>query len=159
MMDTIRGIVIYVGVCGLVANFFMIQGFASVAMGADGSQVRKKRRLPIDSDAKIFGILFAIGGVIGLFCGTSQQFPLTEALAIPVMLSFVAGFAFSYWVTNKLNNEYMARAERNFAEGNYRDAMEDAREVARSSETMRRRASDLANQASDRHQQSLGLGA
>ena len=161
MIDTIRGVLAYVAICGLAANVFVIMGLVSVATGsAEGSQVSKSRRLPIDSDAKVFGILFAIGAFLGITFGTSTQFTLqAEGIVLPALFSFLIGLGGAWWITHHLNNEYMARAERNLSEGHYREAMEDALEVARSSETMRNRAKRLASEAKQLHQQNMGLGA
>lgn len=160
MLETVRGVLAYVVVGGLAANFFLVFSLFTVLTGAsEGSQISDSRKLSIDSDAKVFGILFGVGAFIGLFFGSSGQFALTpEFMFLPAMGSFLVGTAISYFICNKLNNDYMARAERNFAEGNFREAIEDAREVARSSETMRRRANEIVEAARAHVETPMGLG-
>lgn len=147
---------------GLAANALLIFGLVQVFLGAEeGSQVSQDRRLPIDSDLKVFGMLFGMGAIIGWVVYNVSGCAAVYDWVVPTLVvAGVAGAAVSFTICSKLNDEYISRAELNLAEGNYKEAIEDAREVMRSSEALRNRAKQISQQAHAlRNEQPMGLGA
>jgi hypothetical protein len=58
---------------------------------------------------------------------------------------------------SKLNESYLSRAATNLEAGNFKEALEDASEVARSSERLRERANQIVEAAREmRNRQPLG---
>jgi hypothetical protein len=129
---------------GIAANVLVIFSLLSVAMGGEGSQISRNRRLPSDSDAQLFAILFAVGSISGLIvafvAGFAADLPY---LAATVGVAFVLGLMVTLPRVAKLNEAYLQRAAENLDEGHYKEAFEDASEVARSSERLRARANEI----------------
>jgi hypothetical protein len=144
---------------GIAANVLVIFSLLSAAMGGEGSLISRNRRLPSDSDAQLFAILFAVGSVCGLIvafiAGFSADLPY---LAATGGAAFVAGLMFALPRVAKLNEAYLQRAAENLEEGRYKEAFEDASEVARSSERLRSRANKIIEMAREmRNRQPLEM--
>jgi hypothetical protein len=146
---------------GLAANLLLIFSIVNVAIGGQGSHVSPKRRLPSDSDAKFFVILFAAGAACGLIVATATQFsPDPIFLAASGGAAFVAGLLVALPRVARLNEAYLKRAAENLEQGRYKEALEDAREVARSSERLRPQANQIIDVAQEsRRQQPLDMVA
>lgn len=158
MIDQATTGLMHVIVGGLAANLLVIWSLANVALGGEGSKVSRERRLPSDSDSQLFGILFAVGAVCGLLVAAGTGFPADPFyLAASGGLAFVAGLVVALPLVAKLNESYLNRAASNLELGNYKEAIEDASEVARSSERLRERANEIVETAREmRNQQPLG---
>lgn len=128
---------------GFAANALLIQALLGIAFGEQDSCIRKERRLPIDSDLKLFSIGFAVGASIGIAIAASIGVIAWEFVAVAGVVAFIAGSAVAMGFCVKLNGQYLARAYENFHSGNFREAIEDASEVARSSERLRSEAEFL----------------
>jgi hypothetical protein len=156
MVDQIASGATHVIVGGLAANLLVIFSLLSVAMGGEGSCISRERRLPKDSDGKLFAILFAVGAVCGMavsyFVGFSTD---VLYLALTGGAAFVAGLLVAFPHVAKLNEAYLARAASNLEEGHIKEALEDAREVARSSERLRAQANQIIEMAREMRGQSL----
>jgi len=120
--------------------------------------VSRERRPPNDSDAKLFGILFAVGAICGLLVAVGAGFPADPIyLVASGGLAFVAGLVVALPRVAKLNESYLNRAASNLELGNYKEAIEDASEVARSSERLRERANEIVETTREmRNRQPLG---
>jgi hypothetical protein len=157
MIDQAFAAVTHAVVGGIAANTLVIFSLVSVAMGGQGSHVSRDRRLPSDSDSQLFAILFAVGSLCGLivaFLAGFSRDPLY--LAATAGVAFVAGLLFALPRVSKLNEAYLDRAAHNLEEGHLKDAIEDASEVARSSERLRARANEIIEMARElRSQQPL----
>lgn len=144
---------------GLAANALLLFSLVGVALGGQGSHVSKSRRLPQDSDAKLFRLLFVIGAVIG--CGFAYLGGFADwVFAFPTgAASFVVGSIIAYRTCVKLNDGYLQRAYENLERGDFRGAIEDAKEVARSSEVLRAEAKSIVAKAEElRREQPLPIG-
>lgn len=138
----------HVVVGGIAANLLVIFSLVSVAMGGDGSRISPERRLPSDSDAQMFGLLFCIGAACGIAVATALGFSAEPLqLAATAGVSFVAGLITALPRVSKLNEAYLERAAQNLEEGRAKEALEDASEVARSSERLRGRANQIMEMA------------
>jgi hypothetical protein len=144
MVDQAIAGVTHLIVGGIAANVLVILSLASVAMGNQGSHISRERRLPGDSDIEVFTLLFAAGAVIGLAVAVATGFTRDPMyLAVSGGISFVAGLVIALPRVTKLNEAYLARALENLEEGRAKEALEDASEVARSSERLRARANEI----------------
>lgn len=122
---------------GCAANVILIMGLINVAMGSEGSKVSRERRLPIDSDAGIFVIFFVVGAICGT--GVAVMTGLTHDWSLLIVTGFVSFFATLFiglMLTSKINDSYVRRARQNLKDGLYEEAIEDASEVARSSDRL-----------------------
>ncbi|MDZ4779851.1 MAG: hypothetical protein SGJ19_06340 [Planctomycetia bacterium] len=143
---------------GIAANLLVIWSLANVAIGGEGSHISRDRRLPSDSDGQLFGMLFAVGGLCGLGVAVITGFPQDPLyLGATAAVAFVVGLVVTLPRVAKLNESYLSRAATNLEEGNYKEALEDASEVARSSERLRERANQIVEAAREmRNRQPLG---
>jgi hypothetical protein len=147
MFEQVMTAVMHLVVGGLAANLLVIWALISVAIGGEGSRVSPARRLPSDSDGQLFAILFCVGAVCGL----------VVAMVASAALGFVAGLVVALPRVAKLNENYLTRAESNLQLGDFKGALEDASEVARSSERLRERANQIVEAAREmRNRQPLG---
>lgn len=138
MPDQILSAIAHCLVGGIAANVLLIMGLVNVAVGGEGSKIRKDRRLAIDSDAKVFGIFFLVGAFVG--CGVAVSTGLTTEWALLVITAIVGFFSTTVVglvLTSKINDVYIRRARQNLKDGLYTEAIEDAAEVARSSQRLR----------------------
>lgn len=143
---------------GVAANLLVLFSLVNVASGGEGSKVSRERRLPQDSDGKLFGFLFAVGGVCGLAVAMLSGFSADWLyLGASAGVAFVVGMIVALpWVA-KLNEQYLTRAASELEEGRFKEALEDASEVARSSERLRDRANQIVEAAKAmRNRQPLG---
>jgi hypothetical protein len=148
MVDQAIAGVTHLIVGGVAANVLVILSLLSVAMGGEGSHISRERKLPGDSDSQLFCLLFAAGAVIGLIVATAIGFAKDPMyLGITGGVAFVAGLLLSLPRVTKLNEAYLARAIENLEEGLYKEALEDASEVARSSERLRGQANQIIEAA------------
>jgi hypothetical protein len=148
MLDQVMTGVTHLIIGGVAANALVIFSLISVAMGGEGSHITRERRLPGDSDGELFGLLFAAGGVIGLIVAAVSGFPKDPLyLALTAGVGFVAGLVIALPRVTKLNEAYLARAIENLEEGRAKEALEDASEVARSSERLRGEANQIIEMA------------
>ena len=144
MVEIITAAVTHVIVGGIAANLLLIMSLASIAMGGEGSQISRERRLPQDSDSQVFVILFVAGAVCGLVAAFVSGFSADPLFLVPTgAVAFLVGLFIAFPRVKKLNEAYLQRAAQNVDAGNYREALEDAREVARSSERLRARANEI----------------
>lgn len=143
---------------GVAANLLVLWSLVNVAAGGEGSCVSRERRLPQDSDQKLFGFLFAVGGICGLGVAVLSGFSFDWLyLGATAAAAFVIGMVVALpWVA-KLNEQYLNRAATELDSGNFKEALEDASEVARSSERLRDRANQIIEAArAMRNRQPLG---
>jgi hypothetical protein len=148
MVDQAIAGITHLVVGGIAANVLVILSLASVAMGGQGSHVSRDRRLPGDSDSEVFTLLFAAGAVIGLIVAVATGFTKAPLyLLVSGGISFVAGLVIVLPRVTRLNEAYLARAAENLEEGLVKEALEDANEVARSSERLRSRANQIIEMA------------
>lgn len=148
MIDLAITGVMHLIVGGIAANLLVVWSLLSVAMGGEGSQIRRERRLPGDSDSQLFAMLFAVGSTCGLIVAIVAGFsadPLYFAATAGV--AFVAGLVFAFPRVAKLNEAYLQRAASNLEDGHFKEALEDASEVSRSSERLRARANQIIEMA------------
>jgi hypothetical protein len=148
MIDQLIAGGMHLVVGGVAANLLVIWSLVNVAAGGEGSRVSRERRLPQDSDQKLFGFLFAVGGICGLAVAVLSGFSTDWLfLAASAGLAFVVGMVVALpWVA-KLNEQYLHRAASELELGNFKEALEDASEVARSSERLRDRANQIVEAA------------
>lgn len=134
---------------GIAANTLMLLALIGLMFGGQGSQVSKQRRFRQDSNARLFGLLFVVGAVIG--CGFALVAGFADwFFAFPAgVASFVIGSIIAYRTCVKLNEAYFERALQNLEQGDYKGAIEDAMEVARSSEALRSEANTIIAQAQE----------
>jgi hypothetical protein len=86
--------------------------------------------------------------MIGLIVAAVSGFPKDPLyFALTAGVSFVAGLVIALPRVTKLNEAYLARAIENLEEGRVREALEDASEVARSSERLRSQANEIIEMA------------
>jgi hypothetical protein len=158
MFEQVMTAVMHLVVGGLAANLLVIWALISVAIGGEGSRVSPARRLPSDSDGQLFAILFCVGAVCGLVVAMVTGFPEDRFyLVASAALGFVAGLVVALPRVAKLNENYLTRAESNLQLGDFKGALEDASEVARSSERLRERANQIVEAAREmRNRQPLG---
>jgi hypothetical protein len=158
MLDQLTTAAMHLIVGGIAANLLVIWSLANVAMGGEGSQISRNRRLPNDSDGQLFGMLFAVGGLCGLLVAVGTGFPQDPLyLGATAAVAFVVGLVVALPRVAKLNESYLSRAAANLEEGNFKEALEDASEVARSSERLRERANQIVEAAREmRNRQPLG---
>lgn len=158
MFDQVITGVLHAIAGGVAANTLVIFSLVNVAMGAEGSRISRERRLPSDSDALLFGMLFAVGAVCGLVLAFLTGFPADRFYLLgSAGVGFVAGLLIALPKVAKLNEAYLSRAQSNLDEGHFKEALEDASEVARSSERLRARANRIVEAARElRNRQPLG---
>jgi hypothetical protein len=148
MFDTLMTGLLHLVVGGIAANALVIFSLVNVAVGGEGSKISPQRRLPNDSDAQLFGTLFAVGAVCGLVLALLTGFPEDRFYLLgSAGVGFIAGVLIAWPRVTQLNEAYLIRAEQNLEEGQYKEALEDASEVARSSERLRERANQIVEAA------------
>jgi hypothetical protein len=148
MIDQLTAGFTHVIVGGIAANLLVIFSLVSVAAGGEGSRISPDRRLPNDSDAQLFCLLFCIGAACGIAVATAFGFSAELLqLAATAGVSFVAGLITALPRVSKLNEAYLERAVQNLEEGRAKEALEDASEVARSSERLRGKANQIIDMA------------
>jgi hypothetical protein len=126
---------------GVAATWLLVVCKIGEFVGNDAceSRIDVRRRVPCDSDAIVGGGLAAIGAVVGLVIAISMltgggnaaaYWPLSAAagglVGLVVPLPIVRYFA----------KQYLRRAALNLEQGNYKEAIEDARECARIAKSM-----------------------
>jgi hypothetical protein len=154
MIDQAFAAVAHVVAGGIAANTLVIFSLLSVAMGGQGSHISRDRRLPSDSDSQLFAILFALGSLCGLIVAFVVGFsPDPLYLAATAGVAFVLGLIVALPRVSKLNEQYLDRAANNLEEGHFKEAIEDASEVARSSERLRARANEIISMAREMRNQ------
>ena len=147
MIDNILATFIYAFVAGIGAIALPL--FA--LMSGQGSEIRPERRLPGDSESRALLVLFCVGAFCGLPAAFILNFSLAPAYLIPVVfVGFVAGLVVGLPMVTSHNNAYLARAMENLEAGRFRDALEDAREVSRSSERLRSQAERIIRMAREK---------
>lgn len=114
------------------------------------SCISKDRKLSTDSDLRLLLHLVAIGATVGgldaiVFGGGGQGIDILMCL-----VSFLAGLFYTLYRLNQLNSGYLKRARKCLTAGEYKNAIEDANEVARSSERLRGLAIKIRTEA-ERH--------
>jgi hypothetical protein len=150
MIDQLTAGFTHVIVGGIAANLLVIFSLVSVAAGGEGSRISPERRLPNDSDAQLFVLLFCIGSACGIAVATAFGFAAElMPLAATGGVSFVVGMLVALPRVSKLNEAYLERAVHNLEEGRAKEALEDASEVARSSERLRSRANEIIEMAQE----------
>ena len=144
MFDVVTIVSGHIIIGGIAANLLVIFGLLSVAFGGEGSCVSPARRLPQDSDAKLVGLLFGVGAVCGVLFAYLSGFAVDWTWIAPTgFVSFMLGSFLAFSRVSKLNEQYLSRAQANFDQGRYKQAIEDANEVARSSERLRSAAKKI----------------
>ncbi len=142
MIDRLIYIAGMAAISGMAASILVVVGVVGVFLGMQGSLIRKERRLPQDSDARLFFRLFGVGAIVGLagaLLGDGEwEFAFPTGIA-----SFVIGAVYGARFCARLNNEYLTRAYDCMDQKDFTAAIEDAKEVARSSKTLRQEANEL----------------
>ena len=109
--------------------------FALLSGGS--SEIRRERRLPEISDSRLFAIQAVIGAAWGLLIAALLGFQIEPVGCFLVAIAtFLRGVFYGFNVVTSLNNRYLSRAVECFEQGLYREAIDDAKEVARSSERL-----------------------
>lgn len=143
----------FVCIGGFAANALLISCLVGCVLSGQGSHVSKERRLPEDSDAMLFRRLFVIGGGIGLAFAYAGGFREWLYAFPNGIAAFAVGSIISYRLCVQLNDSYLSRAQTNLDLGDFRGAIEDAKEVARSSESLRPLANAIVAQAQEMRMQ------
>lgn len=137
MIDSMLATVVYAFVAGIAAIALPLLAL----MSGQGSEIRPERRLPSDSEGRAMLILFCVGACCGIPAAFVLEFSLAPLHLIPVVfIGFVSGLIAGLPMVTSHNNAYLARAMENLNAGRFRDALEDAKEVSRSSERLRSQA-------------------
>lgn len=122
------------------------------------SQIPKERKLPLDSDALVGGVLFAVGATIGI--GVSVALFLNDLDAAnywlaPLGVAAVVGLLGPWPLVRKLGKDYLERARLNLEQGDFKAAMQDAAEVERISEVYKAEAREIREYASEQRGRQL----
>ena len=129
---------------GAIASTILTAFFLIVAViTCNGSRVSKARKLPDDSDIRLLVQLVGIGALIGGLSATMFGGAGGGANLLTCLISFKAGILFALYRVSSLNNAYLKRARCCLDAGDYRGGIEDASEVARSSERLRKIAMEI----------------
>ena len=117
------------------------------------------RRLPYDSDLKLSAGLIVIGGLVGgVVASVCGQFhpQVGSVWWASAAVCALLGMVIPLPLIKVVANGYLERARLNLSEENYRDAIEDATEVARLSLTHKEEALRIKSQALEQRNQAIG---
>lgn len=123
------------------------------------SQLPPERKLPHDSDMMVAGVLFAIGAVIGVVVAFVLQANGADPQAYwPVSLApgVAIGLFIPWPFVRLLGRQYLERAITNMEQGNYKEALQDAKEVERISESLKPEARAIIEEAQELRGDPLG---
>jgi hypothetical protein len=143
------------------ANWLLAVCKVGELTSGQGSLVSPQRRLPLDNNALVGGLLAGAGAVAGAIVWTvagrmgaanpTAFWPATAGVAA------VVGLVGPLPLVTALKNGYLKRAQENFEQQNYKDALEDAGEAARVAfdHATKQAASFIRDQAAEFHRQQL----
>jgi hypothetical protein len=114
------------------------------------SRIDVRRRVPYDSDAIVGGGLASIGAVVGLAIAISMLSGGGNAAAywpLSAGAGALVGLIVPLPIVRYFAKQYLRRAALNLQQGNYKEAIEDARECARIAKSMTPEAAQIEGTA------------